>query len=244
LQTALGILGELKLVKAEELQSLLRRAQNADEDFGKTSFEVRGLSFAARTEYLPEQLLRHDRMRRLLLGVTGSVAASFVPNTLLWLRQHVEFEAIDVILTATASTMVSARAIGSITGGRVLTDTPAERPSSEALHITLTKSADIFLIMPATANVLGKAANGIADNLLTSCVVAAPCNVVFAPCMSAGMWNKLAVQRNVSTLRRDGYHVIEPVRGFSISEGLIEIGAAPDIAAILPHLIKIVENIQ
>ena len=73
--------------------------------------------------------------------------------------------------------------------------------------------------MPATADILGKAANGIADNLLSTCILAASCPVVFVPSMNAQMWCKPVVQRNVATLKQDGYGVIAPVPGLAMSDG-------------------------
>lgn len=181
-------------------------------------------------------------LRRLLVGVTGSIAASLIPNALLWLRQNGGIRSIDIVLSATASTMVSRRALSALTSGTVFVDAEVWPNASEPLHITLTRDADLFLVMPATANVLGKAANGIADDLITTCLIAAPCPVVFAPCMNKLMWSKPSVRRNVATLRRDGCHVIEPTEGFCISTGSTEFGAFPSMPSIFSQLLSQIQR--
>jgi phosphopantothenoylcysteine synthetase/decarboxylase len=101
------------------------------------------------------------------------------------------------------------------------------------VHLDLTRWADLMLVMPATANVLGKAAAGIADDVLTTCILAATSPVVFVPSMNDAMWVKPAVQRNVATLRADGYGVIPPAVGLAAVDGKPGEGATPDILVVL-----------
>lgn len=183
-----------------------------------------------------------SRLARVLLGVTGSVGASFVPNGLLWLRQHSQIETIDIIVSSAAASLVSAGALRALSRGRVVVDSNEDRHECEPLHVMLTMEAELFLIMPATANILGKAAQGIADDLISSSIIAARCPVAFAPCMKSDMWQKAVVQRNVEILRRDGYHVVDPVMGYSVASGQMEIGAMPRMEDIFPALLEIVRS--
>jgi phosphopantothenoylcysteine decarboxylase/phosphopantothenate--cysteine ligase len=96
-------------------------------------------------------------------------------------------------------------------------------PDFPAPHVSLPDWADLFLVLPASANIIGKAAHGIGDDLLSSAVVAATCPVAFVPSMNMQMWNKPAVQRNVRQLTEDGYHVFAGVQeGFRGSTGKME----------------------
>jgi phosphopantothenoylcysteine decarboxylase/phosphopantothenate--cysteine ligase len=90
-----------------------------------------------------------------------------------------------------------------------------------------------MLVLPASANVLAKAAHGIADDLLTTCIVASSCPVVFVPGMNEIMWRKPAVQRNVATLEADGYGVVAPVEGLAVADGRPTVGAMPEIEEIV-----------
>ena len=177
-----------------------------------------------------------DSRPRLLLGITGSVAAALMPEAVLWMRQNKMVESIDIVLSPTAATLVAARALEAISGGRVFVDS-LKRSPNEPLHINLTEDVDVFLIMPATANVLAKAAQGIADDLVTSCILASTCPVLFVPSMKNRMWLKPAIQRAVATLRNDGYEIIEPEYGFSVSSGEREIGGIPDIESVFSRIL-------
>jgi len=90
--------------------------------------------------------------------------------------------------------------------------------------------------MPATTNRLAKGANGIGDDLLSTLVLAADCPVMFVPAMSGVMWNKAAIQRNVTRLENDGYYVVPPADGFSVSGGQVGIGAMADVITVMFQL--------
>ncbi|GAB3960493.1 hypothetical protein GCM10027614_82550 [Micromonospora vulcania] len=92
---------------------------------------------------------------------------------------------------------------------------------TEVPHLALTAWADLVLVLPATANTLAKAALGIADNLVGTCVLAATAPVVLVPSMNAAMWQRPAVQRNVAQLRADGYGVVPPVPVLALSTGTL-----------------------
>ena len=180
------------------------------------------------------------RLDHLLIGVTGAIGAAFLPNAILWLRKNLRSTKLTIILSGPGSCMVSPTALQALSGGRVLTDTDFREHAAEPLHVTLTMGADIFLIMPATANIIGKSANGIADDLISSSIIGANCPVVFCPSMKSEMWRRPVVQRNVDSLRRDGHWVIDPVEGYSIASGKMETGGMPSFVDVFAQICAII----
>lgn len=171
---------------------------------------------------------------RLLVGISGSVHAAQIGEYLVRLRREFATE-IWVIMTATATDMVPRRLVELAADGRVLTDIWGNREMPSP-HIRLTSWAELFLVLPATANALGKAACGIADDLLSTSVLASPHPVVFAPAMNEAMWRTRSVQRNVAVLREDGHYVIEPASGVSVATGDVDAGLGPTPDTVMPHL--------
>ena len=178
--------------------------------------------------------------RRILLGVSGSIAAYTVPQSILWLR-HVLGVEIRAIMTRQATTMVAPRAVAVASGHPVALDSDGLPNDPAVPHIELTRWADVMLVLPASANLIGKAANGIADDVLTTCIIAAACPVVFVPSMNEIMWRKPAVQRNVATLQADGHGVIFPVEGVALADGKPTVGAMPDIDDIVRRLAEFLQ---
>lgn len=170
--------------------------------------------------------------RRILIGVAGSIAAVAVPPSVMYLRHVVGVE-VRAVVTQSAAELVSIRSIAVATGHPVVLDERADANDPGVAHLELTRWADLVLVMPATANVLGKAAAGIADDALTTCILAATSPVVFVPAMNDAMWAKPAVQRNVATLKADGHGVIPPAVGLAAVDGKPGEGAMPDILAVL-----------
>lgn len=104
-------------------------------------------------------------------------------------------------------------------------------------HIQLTRWAQLLLIMPASANTLGKAAHGLCDDLTSLCIISSRSPVVFVPSMNEVMWDKPAVQRNVQQLREvHGYHVIEPTTGYEVSDLSAARGAMPSLKQVFAAL--------
>ena len=145
-------------------------------------------------------------MDRLLVGVSGSVAVLNLPSYLATLRAKLARE-VRVIMTAAAASMLPPATVALVCDAVFLDQVPAveKRPG----HIELARWCEMFVILPATANVIGQTANGLGSNLLTT-ILAAPRPVVFYPNVNDVMWSKAAVQRNVETLREDGHMVLEP----------------------------------
>lgn len=146
-------------------------------------------------------------MDRLLVGVSGSVAVLNLPSYLATLRAELASE-VRVIMTPAASSMLPPSTVALVCDGVFLDQGPTveKRPG----HVELARWCEMFVVLPATANVLGQAANGLGSNLLTTTILASPSPVVFYPNVNDVMWSKAAVQRNVETLRGDGHVVVEP----------------------------------
>src|ERR1700691_94109 len=173
-------------------------------------------------------------MARILLGVSGGIAA-YKALELIRLASGAG-HSLRVIQTPTSQRFVGEASFAALTGAPVLTDEfehdpargafpgqepPAHQPLS---HLRLGANADLYLIAPASANTLAKLAGGLADNLLTSCALAAPCPVVLAPAMNNHMYEHAATQANIELLRARGVHIVEPEVGRLASLGEQGIG--------------------
>lgn len=186
----------------------------------------------------------HLPARHVLIGVAGSIASVTVPQSILWLRHELGVD-VRAVMTRQAATMVTPRALAVASGAAVaLDDTgePGDHNDPAVSHMELTRWADLMLVLPASANLLAKAAQGIADDLLTTCIIASSCPVVFVPGMNEIMWRKPAVQRNVATLQADGYGVVEPVEGLALSDGRPTVGAMPEIEEIVGWAARFLEE--
>jgi phosphopantothenoylcysteine synthetase/decarboxylase len=146
-------------------------------------------------------------MDKLLVGVSGSVAVLNIPSYLATLQAELARE-VKVIMTAAAASMMPPSTVALVCDAVFLDQEPTvqKRPG----HIELARWCEMFVVLPATANVIGQSANGLGSNLLTTTILASPKPVVFYPNVNDVMWNKPAVQRNVETLRGDGHIVMEP----------------------------------
>lgn len=147
----------------------------------------------------------------VVLGVTGGIAAYKACEILRLLQKR----GVDVyvVMTKNACHFVAPLTFETLSGHPVAVDT-FERPQTwEVEHIALAKRADVFLIAPATANIIGKMASGIADDMLSTTVMATKAPVLLAPAMNTGMWENAAVQHNLDVLKARGVHVAAPVSG-------------------------------
>ncbi len=145
------------------------------------------------------------------MGVTGGIAAA--KSTLLASRLNKAGFDVHVIMSANAQKFVAPLTFRSLTGNPVVTDMFDEPEEWDVRHVSLAKRAQLFLVCPATANFLGKAANGIADDMLTTTLMASRCPVVVAPAMNDAMWENAVVRGNVDKLRGLGYVFAGPVQG-------------------------------
>ena len=165
----------------------------------------------------------------VVLGVTGGIAV-YKACELLRLLQKRGID-VFVVMTQNACRFVAPLTFETLSGHPVAVDT-FDRPQTwEVEHIALAKRADLFLIAPATANIMGKMACGIADDMLSTTVMATRAPVLVAPAMNTGMWENAAVQQNVMTLRARGVEIVAPVSGH-LACGDSGAGKLEDVAVI------------
>lgn len=165
----------------------------------------------------------------VVLGVTGGIAV-YKACELLRLLQKRGID-VFVVMTQNACRFVAPLTFETLSGHPVAVDT-FDRPQTwEVEHIALAKRADLFLLAPATANIMGKMACGIADDMLSTTVMATRAPVLVAPAMNTGMWENAAVQQNVKTLRARGVEIVAPVSGH-LACGDNGAGKLEDIAVI------------
>ncbi len=149
--------------------------------------------------------------KHLVVGITGGIA-SYKALDVISRFKKLGF-IFNVIMTENACKFVTPLSFQTISGNYVITDMFSESKSWEVEHIELSKKADAFLIVPATANFIGKVASGIADDMLTTAVMAAKCPIILVPSMNTNMYENKIVQNNLNTLRGYGMEVIEPEEG-------------------------------
>ncbi|MFB4162610.1 bifunctional phosphopantothenoylcysteine decarboxylase/phosphopantothenate--cysteine ligase CoaBC [Alteribacillus sp. JSM 102045] len=150
--------------------------------------------------------------KHILLGVSGGIAAFKAAALASKLTQA--GATVKVIMTEHAKEFVTPLTFQALTRERVYDDTFAEKDPEKVAHIDIADWADLVIIAPATANLLGKAANGIADDMLSTTLLAATCPVYMAPAMNVNMYNQPAVQQNMETLKGRGCRFIEPGDGY------------------------------
>ena len=150
--------------------------------------------------------------KHVVLGVTGGIAAYKACELTSRLRKA--GAQVHVIMTENACRFVAPLTFETLSNHPVVTDTFARPDTWEVEHIALAKRADVFVIAPATANILAKMAHGIADDMLSTTVLATRAPVLAAPAMNTGMWDHPATRENVETLKRRGVHFIGPEGGF------------------------------
>ncbi|MCI5136956.1 MAG: bifunctional phosphopantothenoylcysteine decarboxylase/phosphopantothenate--cysteine ligase CoaBC [Candidatus Electrothrix sp. AR1] len=149
--------------------------------------------------------------RKILFGVTGSIAVFKAAG---WVSSLVKEEArVTVMMTESATRFVTPLTFGALSGNQVYTDMFSTGAEEMMAHITLSGDADAILIAPATAQTLARLAHGMADNLLAAAVLAAAAPVVVCPAMNAKMLAHPATQKNISTLKKLGYIIVEPECG-------------------------------
>lgn len=174
--------------------------------------------------------------KNLLVGVSGSIGSLSIHMYLFAFRKAFA-ENIKVIMTHSAVRMVNPSALELYCDDRVFVDTWDKSADVKTPHIQLTSWADIFVVLPATANILGKAANGVADDLLSTAIISSSGTIVFAPAMNPLMWANKAVQRNLAMLKSDGHYIITPGNGVSVTTRRWDVGlTVPPPEEVLRHL--------
>jgi phosphopantothenoylcysteine decarboxylase/phosphopantothenate--cysteine ligase len=150
-------------------------------------------------------------MKRILLGVTGSVAAYKAAEiTRLFKKAG---EDVTVIMTKSAQEFVTPLTFQTLSQNSVVTEMFEKRPDWHPIHISLADSADVLVIAPATANIIAKIANGIADDILSCTALSVGCPIIIAPAMNDKMWDNPATRRNVEILKEQGITFINVEEG-------------------------------
>ena len=149
--------------------------------------------------------------KRIVLGVTGGIAA-YKAAEFVRLLVKAETE-VHVVMTRNAKEFITSLTFQTLSGNPVTTDPFTLLEETKIGHIALADLAELILILPATANIIGKIANGIADDFLSTMVMASKAPVLLVPSMNVNMWDNKAVQKNIQTLIERGYHFVEPGTG-------------------------------
>ena len=171
--------------------------------------------------------------KTVLLGVTGSIAAYKIASLASMLvKRHAS---VHVIMTKNAANFINPITFETLTGHKCLIDTFDRNFEFQVEHVSLAKQADIALIAPASANVIGKLAHGIADDMLTTTLLACKCPRLISPAMNTAMFENPIVQDNLATLQRYGYEVIQPASGY-LACGDTGAGKMPEPETLLQYI--------
>ena len=149
--------------------------------------------------------------KTIVLGVTGGIAAYKSANLASMLvKLHAD---VHVIMTQNATHFITPMTFETLTNNKCIVDTFDRNFSFDVIHISLAKRGDLFVVAPCTANVIGKLAHGICDDMLTTTMLATKAPKLIAPAMNTGMWENPILQDNLTKLQGYGYHIIEPIIG-------------------------------
>lgn len=173
--------------------------------------------------------------KNVVLAVTGSIAAYKIANLASMLKKlHAN---ITVLMTQNATNFINPITFETLTGNKCLIDTFDRNFQYSVEHVSLAKSTDVVLVAPASANVIGKLANGIADDMLTTTVMACTCKKIVAPAMNTHMYENPVVQDNIKKLIHYGMEVITPDTGY-LACGDVGAGKMPSEQVLLEYILK------
>ncbi len=173
--------------------------------------------------------------KTVLLGVTGSIAAYKIANLASALKKlHAD---VHVLMTRNATNFINPITFESLTGNKCLVDTFDRNFQFQVEHVSIAKKADVVMIAPASANVIGKIAHGIADDMLTTTVMACKCPIYISPAMNTNMYENPILQDNMKTLEKYGYHMITPASGY-LACGDTGTGKMPEPETLLQYIIQ------
>ncbi len=171
----------------------------------------------------------------VVLGVTGSIAAYKIASLASALvKLHAE---VHVIMTKNATNFINPITFETLTSHKCLVDTFDRNFEYSVEHVSLAKKADIFMVAPASANVIGKIAHGIADDMLTTTIMAAKCKKIISPAMNTNMYENPIVQDNLRRLEKYGYEVINPASGY-LACGDTGAGKMPEPETLLKYILR------
>lgn len=173
--------------------------------------------------------------KTVLLGVTGSIAAYKIAYLASALKKlHAE---VHVLMTKNATNFITPITFESLTGTKCLVDTFDRNFQFQVEHISIAKKADVAMIAPASANVIGKLAHGIADDMLTTTLMACKCKKFISPAMNTNMFENPILQDNLKTLEHYGYEVIQPASGY-LACGDTGAGKMPEPETLLSYILR------
>lgn len=172
--------------------------------------------------------------KTIVLGVTGSIAAYKIANLASMLvKQHAT---VHVIMTKNACNFITPTTFETLTGNKCLIDTFDRNFEFQVEHVALAKRTDVFLVAPASANVIGKLASGICDDMLTTTIFATKAPKLISPAMNTNMWENPILQDNLRKLERFGYEVIQPAAG-RLACGDTGSGKMPSEETLMEHIL-------
>ena len=202
----------------EALQSFLFQMQGAEETTTIREKEVEKMTLEGKT---------------VLLGVTGSIAAykiAYLASALK--KRHAD---VHVLMTQNATNFINPITFETLTGNKCLVDTFDRNFQFQVEHVSIAKKADVVMIAPASANVIGKLAHGIADDMLTTTIMACKCKKFISPAMNTNMFENPVVQDNLKILEHYGYEVIAPASGY-LACGDTGAGKMPEPETLLAYI--------
>ena len=173
--------------------------------------------------------------KTIVLGVTGSIAAYKIANLARMIKKL--GGNVHVLMTENAENFINPFTFETLTQNKCLIDTFDRSFQYSVEHVAIAKQADVVMIAPASANVIGKIANGIADDMLTTTVMACPCKKIISPAMNHNMFHNPIVQDNIEKLKKFGYEIVEPESGM-LANGDMGDGRMPDEEVLLEYIIK------
>ena len=173
--------------------------------------------------------MNNSAVKTIVVGVCGGIAAYKAAELVSSL--HKRGYQIEVIMTEAAQQLVAPLTFRTLSANPVRTAMFREHAGENVEHVALADRADLLVVVPATANMIGKVAHGIADDLLSTTIMAAACPVLFVPAMNVRMWENPIVQENVAHLREHGYAVLDPADGY-LACGTTGKGRLPELAEI------------
>lgn len=176
--------------------------------------------------------------KTIVLAVTGSIAAYKIANLASMLKK-LQCD-VQVLMTKNATNFINPITFETLTGNKCLVDTFDRNFQYSVEHVALAKRADVVLVAPASANVIGKIANGIADDMLTTTIMACPCKKIISPAMNTNMYYNPIVQDNIAKLKRFDMEVIEPDNGY-LACGDIGAGKMPSETVLLDYILREVQ---
>ena len=173
--------------------------------------------------------------KTVVLGVTGSIAAYKMANVASMLvKMHAD---VHVIMTQNACQFITPVTFETLTGNKCMVDTFDRNFQFHVAHISIAKKADVVLVAPASANVIGKLANGIADDMLTTTVMACTCKIIVAPAMNTNMYHNPILQDNLKKLEGYGYEIIAPAKGMLACRDEGD-GKMPSEDVLVAHIVR------